>query len=85
MPEQVPNKLEPDKDKQDTGDAGKDALKYGAYLSLGGQLAGTVGLFVFLGYWLDQHYGWTPWSMVVGGFLGVTLGLYHFVRSTSGL
>ena len=53
------------------------------FLSQGMQLAGTVGLFVFLGYWLDSSMGWSPWGMVAGGLLGSGVGLYQFVKSTS--
>ena len=60
----------------------QNSLKsWGQYFALGMQLAGTVGLFVFLGYWLDSSRGWSPWGMVIGGFLGVAMGLYYFIRS----
>jgi F0F1-type ATP synthase assembly protein I len=45
-------------------------------------LALTVALFVALGWWLDQHYGWSPWGVLVLGTLGVAAGMYHFIKDT---
>ena len=50
------------------------------YVSLGTQLTVTVGIFVALGWWLDERYGWSPWGILVAGTLGVAAGLYHFVK-----
>ena len=50
------------------------------YLGLGTQLAFTVALFVGLGWWLDQHYGWSPWCVLVLGTLGVVAGMYQFIK-----
>jgi hypothetical protein len=47
---------------------------------LGGQLALTVGLFVLLGWWLDNKFGWTPWGMVSLGSLGVAAALYQMLK-----
>ncbi|MCY3024242.1 MAG: AtpZ/AtpI family protein [Planctomycetota bacterium] len=52
------------------------------YLGLGTQLAVTVAVFVGLGWWLDQRYGWTPWGILTLGTLGVAAGLYHFLKET---
>ena len=41
------------------------------YASLGMQLAATVILFVLAGWWLDKHYGWSPWATLGLGMLGV--------------
>lgn len=52
------------------------------YLGSGSVLALTVALFVALGWWLDQHYGWSPWGVLVLGTLGVAAGMYHFIKDT---
>lgn len=53
------------------------------YVGLGLQLAATVGLFTWLGWWLDQRYGWKPWGMACCGLFGIVAGLYHFVKESS--
>lgn len=50
------------------------------YLGLGTQLAVTVGLFALLGWWLDRHFGWAPWGLVVTGSVGIAAGLYGFLK-----
>ena len=50
------------------------------YVGLGVQLAVTVAVFVWLGWWLDSRFGWSPWGMCVLGLLGVAAGLYHFLK-----
>jgi len=64
-------------EKKDLGQA--DLWKY---VGLGGQLAVTVGLFVGVGWWLDQKFGWSPWAMITLGMLGIAAGMYHFVKDT---
>jgi ATP synthase protein I len=47
---------------------------------VGLELAGAVAGFSLIGYWIDRHYGTSPWGLVVGLALGVVGGLYNFVR-----
>jgi ATP synthase protein I len=47
---------------------------------VGLELAGAVAGFALVGYWIDRHYGTTPWGLVVGVALGMVGGLYNFVR-----
>ena len=42
-------------------------------------VAGVAG-FVLLGYWIDLKYETRPVALIVGSCLGVTGGLYHFIR-----
>ena len=69
----------PDKPEQGRGATGgqQDLWKY---LGSGSQLAVTVILFVGIGWWLDQRYGWSPWGTLILGMLGLAAGLYHFVK-----
>ena len=71
-------KPEPPAKKSDG--AGRQDQDLWRYLSAGTQLAVTVGLFVGLGWWLDQHFGWTPWGLVVAGMLGIGVGMYGFLK-----
>ena len=50
------------------------------YAGLGTELVAGVAGFVLLGYWIDWKYGTRPVALIVGSFLGVVGGLYHFIR-----
>lgn len=65
--------------------APNDGQRLGAaaqYLHLGIQLGVTVVLFTLGGYWLDNRFGTSPFGVAGGAFLGITIGLYHFIRAT---
>jgi ATP synthase protein I len=47
---------------------------------VGLELAGAVAGLSLIGYWIDRHYGTSPWGLVVGLALGIVGGLYNFVR-----
>ena len=51
------------------------------YLGLGSQLAITVTGMAFLGYWLDKKFSTEPLLTVIGSFLGITAGLYNFLKT----
>lgn len=55
------------------------------YLALGVQLAATVVIMFYVGYWADDHFGTKPWFMIVGLMLGVTAGFYNFFKTVSEL
>ena len=48
--------------------------------SLGAELAAAVVGGVLLGYWIDRHYGTSPWAILICSLLGVVGGLYNLVR-----
>lgn len=50
------------------------------YSGLGLQFAATVGLFAFVGRWLDARWNASPWLLLAGVFLGFALGLYSMLR-----
>ena len=58
---------------------------YGPYLTLGLQLAITVVAFFFLGRWLDDALGTTPWLMLGGLALGIAGGMISFFRTVIAL
>src|SRR5437016_2782464 len=42
-----------------------------SYAGIGIQLAGTVALFLVMGYFLDRQMGWTPWGMIGLTLVGI--------------
>ena len=51
------------------------------YLGLGTQLAATVAVMVFIGYWLDSKFDTKPILTLVFSFLGVIVGMYQFLKT----
>jgi F0F1-type ATP synthase assembly protein I len=51
------------------------------YLTLGIQLAATVVVMFYLGYWGDEYFGTKPWLMITGLALGVAAGFYSFFKT----
>jgi F0F1-type ATP synthase assembly protein I len=41
-----------------------------------GQLAGSTLIGVFLGKWLDQEWGTEPIFLIIGLFIGLSVGIY---------
>jgi len=70
-------KLEPDKIKG----ASNFYKEIGPYVGLGLQLAATVTLSVFIGIWLDDQFETKPVLTIVFAFLGVSAGMYNFIKS----
>jgi len=50
------------------------------YSGMGIELAASVVGFTLLGWWLDRHFGWSPWGVLAGVFLGLAGGTYNLVR-----
>lgn len=53
----------------------------GPYLGLGSTFLASIGVCLFLGWWLDGLLGTKPWLTVVGAFLGIAAGFYLFVKT----
>ncbi len=51
------------------------------YLGLGTQLAATVAVMVFLGYWLDSKFDSKPILTIIFSILGVIVGMYQFIKT----
>ncbi len=51
------------------------------YLGLGMQLAATVVIMIYIGVWLDKKFDSYPILFIVFSFIGITLGLYNFIRT----
>jgi len=52
---------------------------------MGVQFAATIGVFGFLGYWLDAKWGTSPWLLIAFIFLGFFGGLISMVSKVSKL
>jgi len=72
-------KIKPDPDK--LKNVNKIYREVGPYLSLGLQLAVTVTVMVFLGIWLDEKFDLSPVLTIVFAMLGVSAGMYNFIKS----
>ena len=56
-----------------------------SWLRLGGlgiELAGAVAGFTLLGYWIDRHYGTSPWGLLICAICGLIGGFRNFIRSS---
>ena len=71
--------IKPDPDK--LKNVNKIYREVGPYLSLGLQLAITVTVMVFIGIWLDEKFGLSPILTIVFAMLGVSAGMYNFIKS----
>ncbi len=68
------------------GGVSKSVTKdFGSFLTLGLQLAISVVVFFFIGYWLDGKFGTSPWCTVGGAFLGAAGGLTKFLKEAMAL
>ncbi len=56
--------------------------EFGPFLTLGIQLALTVVACFFIGRWLDNVFGTSPWLMILGLALGISGGLISFIRTS---
>src|SRR3954462_5248220 len=59
--------------------------KAGPYLDASWQLAGSVALWVLVGYFLDKWLHTTPWLLVAGAVLGMAIGFYLFFKALSAI
>ena len=62
-----------------------DRSQWGQYMGLGLEMAAGVGLGVFVGWWLDGRYGWSPWGTVIGSMLGLAGGMYLLIKQALGM
>ena len=73
---------DPKKQDDDSGVSsyGKALRSAGPLFGSGIQLAAAVVVMFFIGRWLDDKFGSTPWMMIVGIFFGLGAGLYNFMK-----
>jgi ATP synthase protein I len=53
----------------------------GPYLGLGFQLAASIILMFFLGWWLDKQFGSSPLLTIIFSFLGGFAGIYSVIKA----
>lgn len=70
--------------KRPTG-LGGNAPDLGRGMSLAFEFAGAVLLFLLLGRFIDNRFGWEPWAQVVGSLVGWVGGFLHVYYRTKGL
>ncbi|HJU69912.1 MAG TPA: AtpZ/AtpI family protein [Gemmatimonadaceae bacterium] len=59
----------------------RDSATSGAAVAgLGMQFVVAILLFLFLGKWLDERFGTTPWLLIAGVFLGAGASFYSIYR-----
>ena len=66
-------------------DSNPDRLRAVArYSGIGAQMAATIGLSTWAGYWLDKHYQTqTPWFTLGLMLLGLFAALYNVIRAVT--
>lgn len=52
----------------------------GPYLSLGIEFVASILLCLFAGRWLDSKLGTAPMLILIGVFVGASVGFYNFFR-----
>jgi ATP synthase protein I len=56
-----------------------------AYSSVGLQLAGTLLICVYAGFWLDRRYDTSPWLVLAGAAVGMTAGFFNMFKELQAL
>jgi ATP synthase protein I len=54
------------------------------YLALGTEFAAAVLGLTLLGWWIDRHFGTTPWAEIIGAVVGLVGGMYNLLREALG-
>ncbi|BDG09700.1 AtpZ/AtpI family protein [Anaeromyxobacter paludicola] len=79
-----------DRERRDRDDEGLSGLAEGyrkaaPFLAASTQLVAAVGVFTFLGYWLDKKLHHTvPWLLMVGAVVGAVGGFVSFFKTVLG-
>jgi F0F1-type ATP synthase assembly protein I len=55
-------------------------LQAGEVMGVGLQFAGAILIFLFLGRWLDEKLGTSPWLLLIGVMVGAAAGFYSLYR-----
>ncbi|HEX2252404.1 MAG TPA: AtpZ/AtpI family protein [Thermoanaerobaculia bacterium] len=54
------------------------------FAGIGFELVAAVGALMLMGWWIDRHFGTTPWALVIGAVVGLIGGMYNLVREALG-
>lgn len=47
---------------------------------VGLEFAAAVAGLSLLGYWIDRHFGTSPWALLIGAGIGLIGGTYNLIR-----
>ncbi|MEO8276123.1 MAG: AtpZ/AtpI family protein [Thermoanaerobaculia bacterium] len=61
---------------------GRDRQPWMRLAGSGVELAAAVGGGSIFGYWIDRHYGSSPWGLLTGALLGLVGGFYNLVKAS---
>lgn len=50
------------------------------YAGLGIEFAAAVAGLTLVGFWIDRHFGSSPWGVLVGAAIGLIGGTYNMIR-----
>ena len=53
------------------------------YLNISYFFLAAIGLFAWIGHYLDGRWGSKPWGIIGGAVLGVIVGFYNFIKTVS--
>ncbi len=69
------------KKKQSFGESLAEAYRQVApFMGLGTELAASVAGMTLVGYFLDEHFGTSPWLILTGAGVGLVGGFYNFFK-----
>ncbi len=74
----------PEDDEQGLSDLAAGYRKASPYIAASTSLVAAVGLFTWLGIWLDGKFGTTPWLTLLGVVFGMTGGFVSFFKTVLG-
>ena len=64
------------------------AMRYARGMAVAFEFTGTIAAGAFLGWFLDRHFGWSPWGSIVltlGSAAGAFVRLIQMVRRFQGI
>ncbi len=74
------------KKKQSFGESLAEAYRQVApFMGLGTELAASVAGMTLVGYFLDEHFGTSPWLLLSGAVVGLVGGFYNFFKTVQKL
>ena len=68
-------------DNKETGKFLQVYKDVGPYLGLGFQLAASIVIMFFLGWWLDKEFNSSPLLTIIFSFLGGFVGIYSVIKT----
>ena len=56
-------------------------MRYSRGMALAFEFAGTIAAGAFVGWYLDEHFGWTPWGAIVGTLLSAVGAFVRLIQT----